>query len=73
MGDVVDLPVITSLDLDPRRVLAKALEAGLSEVVIIGHTKDGDEYFASSISDGGSVVWMLERTNLKLLRIGDAQ
>ena len=68
--NVVDFNGITKLDLDPERVLAKA--AGkLQSVVIIGETKDGDEYFASSVADGGSVLWMIERAKLKLLRVAD--
>lgn len=71
MSNVVDLPVITTLDLDPQRVIAKALEAGMTEVVIIGYDKDGDEYFASSVSDGGDVLWHIERAKLRLLRTGE--
>lgn len=71
MGDVVDLPVVTTLDLNPQRVLATASEAGLEHVVIIGWKTDGSEFFSSSISDGADVVWLLERTKLKLLRIAD--
>lgn len=71
MSNVIDLPVVTKLDLDPQRVLQKALEAGLTEVVIIGFNPNGDEYFASSVSDGGAVLWHLERSKLKLLRIAD--
>lgn len=71
-GDnVVDLPVITTLPLDPNRVLRRALEAGMTEVVVIGYTKAGDEYFASSVGDGGAVVWHLERAKHKLIRMAD--
>lgn len=70
MGEVVDLPVVTTLDLDPQRVLASALESGLQKVVIVGMTETG-EFFSSSVSDCDAVVWMLERAKLKLLRIGD--
>lgn len=68
--NVVDFPGITKLDLDPERVL-KAASGELTEVVILGFTKDGDEYFASSKADGGSVLWHLERAKLKLLNIPD--
>lgn len=73
MSNVVDLPVITTLPLDPNRVLQKALESGITEVVVLGFTKDGQEYFASSVSDGGAVVWHLERAKMKLLRLVDEQ
>lgn len=71
MGKVIDLPVITKLDLDPQRVLAKAVDAGLTDVVVIGYDADGDEYFASSVSDGGSVLWLIERAKTKLLAVPD--
>ena len=71
MSNVVDLPVITKLDLDPQRILMKASEAGLEKVIVIGVIKGGDEFFASSVSDGGDVVWQMERAKLKLLRIVD--
>lgn len=74
MGNVIDLPVITNLDLDPQRVLTKALDAGLTGgVVILGYDKDGDEYFASSISDGSSVLWLMERLKMKLLNVPDRE
>ena len=68
MSNVIDLPVITTLDLDPERVLSKALEAKLTSVVILG-TSDGGEFFSSSVSDGADVIWMLERAKFKLLQI----
>jgi hypothetical protein len=69
--NVVILPVVTTLDLPPERMLNAALERGLKEVVIIGYDLEGEEYFASSVSDGGDVVWHLERAKLKLLRMPD--
>ena len=70
MGEVVDGNFITKLDLDPDRVIEGAI-GELDEVVIIGVAKDGSEYFASSKSDGGDVLWHLERAKLKLLRTVD--
>ena len=71
MGNVVAFNGITSLNLNPDRVLQGALEAGLTEVVIIGFDADGEEYFATSLADGGDLLWHLERTKLKLLRTAD--
>lgn len=73
MGEVVDLPVITSLDLDPQRVLAAAVKAEMTQVIIIGYDKDGDEYFSSSVSDGADALWHLERAKLRLLKAGDVE
>lgn len=72
MSNVVELPIVTRLDLDPQRVLAGALEDGMTEVVIIGYDKDGDEVFRSSLADGADAFWHLERAKLKLLRVGEA-
>lgn len=69
--NVVHLPVITTLPLDPNRVLRRAWERGLTEVVVVGYTKDGEEFFSSSIGDGGDVIWHLERAKLKLLKMAD--
>lgn len=69
--NVVELRVITSLPLDPNRVLRRALESGMTECVVIGYTKDGGEYFASSVGDGGDVLWHLERAKHKLLKMAD--
>ena len=68
-AEVVNLPVITRLDIDPQRVLAAATEAGMTEVVIVGLDADGNEYFASSQAGGPDVLWHLERAKLRLLRM----
>lgn len=70
-SNVVVLPVATRLDLPPERILNAALARGLSEVVIVGFDNDGEEYFASSKSDGGDVLWHLQRAAHKLLKIAD--
>lgn len=71
MSNVVELNNITTLDLDPERVLSRALREGLSQVVIVGFDKDDNEYFASSVSDGGSIIWHLERAKHRLLFLAD--
>jgi hypothetical protein len=70
-ADVVTFPGITTLDLPPERIIQKASEAGLMDVVILGYDKDGEEYFASSVADGAEVLWLLERLKLQLLRLAD--
>lgn len=69
--NVVILPVITKLDIPIERVLQKAMDAGLTEVVVIGFDADGDEYFAASKPDGGSVLWHLMRAQKRLLAVPD--
>lgn len=69
--NVIDLPVITTLDLDPKRVLARASERSWQRVIVVGVTVDGAEFFASSASDGGTCLWDLERAKHKLIMVAD--
>lgn len=68
MGEVVDLGNITKLDLDPDRLLQKAI-GKMDEVIIIGFDKDGAEYFASSKADAAPVIYHLERAKHRLMKI----
>jgi len=67
LAPVTILPVITSLDIDVERVLNGAVDAALQRVLVIGIDADGEFYFASSVSDGGSVLWDMEMARLKLM------
>lgn len=71
MTNVVNLPVITRLDLDPERVLQAALDEGMTGVVVIGFDADGDEYFASSYANGADVLWLMKRCEKRLLDVVD--
>jgi len=70
-AEVVNLETVTRLDLPAERILQAALAAGLESAIVIGYDADGDEYFASSLADGGAVIWLLERSKLRLLRMAD--
>jgi hypothetical protein len=65
---ILDFTGITRLDLDPDRVLAKAIGA-VDSVIVIGYDKDGELYIATSYADGGDMLWALEQTKKKLLEI----
>jgi hypothetical protein len=69
MSNVVELNCITTLDLPAERILRRATEAGLESVVILGYDSEGQEYFASSLADGGSVLWLMERLKQQLLNV----
>lgn len=71
MGKVVILNVITKLNLSAERVLTAAFEADLEGAVVLGYTKDGSEYFASSYAAGPEALWLMERLKKKLLEITD--
>jgi hypothetical protein len=66
MSNIVYLQCVTSLDLPPDRLLESAT-GKLKAVVIIGYDEDDNEYFASSIADGGTVIWLMEKMKLALL------
>ena len=68
MSKVIAFTGITRLDMPPDQVLEAAI-GKLEGVVIIGWTKDGKEYFASTYSDGGTVLWLTERMKKLLLEV----
>lgn len=67
-AQILDFTGITSLDIDPDRVLAKA-QGQLQAVVVIGYDQDGQLYVATSYADGGDMLWALEQAKRKLLEI----
>lgn len=67
MGKVVPIGCITTLDMPPDQILERAMDQ-LEGVVILGYDKNGEEFFASSYADGGTVMWLLERCKIKLMQ-----
>ena len=61
------------VERDGVAVLAGAHNVGLSEVVIVGFTDDGKEYFASSISDAGQSMYHLQRGIYRLNKTMDQE
>jgi len=59
--NVVLHPKRSQMDLPIQDVLRAAHRADLAECVIVGRTKDGQEYFASSIVDTARVIFWLTR------------
>ena len=72
MENIIPFSGITKLDTSPDIVLSAAL-GHLESVVIVGHAKDGSEYFVSSLADGGDALWLLERCKFKLMQIGGGE
>lgn len=77
MGDVVELNVISSLPLDPMRVLRSALdkaeERKPSRVLVILVPEDDPnhpDYFLSD-PDGGTAIWDMQRLERALHRSAD--
>lgn len=69
LAPVTVLPVVTVLPLDPERVLNAASEQKFERILLIGITADGEFYFSSSQSDGGTCMWDMEQAKLKLLGV----
>lgn len=64
---------ITDEAVPVAKVLAGAVRAELSEVVVLGYTKDGEFYFSASEANGPDVLWLLEYAKKRLLEIVDEQ
>jgi hypothetical protein len=69
--NVIELGCVTKLDLPPEKVLNYALEHDLDSIVIVGYTKDGEEYFASSVADGAQAMYLLQRGIWSLNKMQD--
>lgn len=70
MENVVQLPVMTRLDLDADKTLER-LAGKLDGFVLAGYDKDGNEFFSSTYADGGAVLWLLKRCEMSLLSTVD--
>lgn len=66
MSNVIDLPVITRLNLDPDRTLEN-LKGELGGFVIAGYDTEGNEFFCSTYADRANVLWLIERLKVVLL------
>jgi hypothetical protein len=60
-------PVVGNLDLEAERVLGGAILAEMSDCMVLGWDKDGDFYFASTFSDGGIALWLMEVAKNRLM------
>ena len=69
MGEVVIGNFITKLDVPVSRIIEGAVKAKLETVVVLGYDKDGEEYFASSVADGGTVLWLMAKAKKALLEV----
>lgn len=70
MSNVIKFTGETLLDLNPDDILEEA-KGKLDRVLIIGYTKDDEEYFGASFADGMTAVWLLERFKHLLINIVD--
>lgn len=63
---VIPFQGITKLDLDPD-VILEANKGSLAGFVIMGWDLEGNEVFASTYADGGTVLWLMERCKKRLI------
>ena len=68
-AQIIPLGNITRLDLPTDTVLEGAKGECTDGVVILGFDDDGEFYFASSIADGGAVLWLMEMAKKRLLEV----
>lgn len=67
--NIIPLGGVTKLNLPTDRVLDEAKGRCSKGVIILGYDDDGEFYFASSIADGGSVIWLMEMAKKRLLEV----
>ncbi len=70
MSNIIPLNNVTKLDLPVNRILENA-KNNLEGVIIVGYDNEGEQYFASSYPDGGTVLWLIEQCKLALLTISN--
>lgn len=65
---VIKFPGKSCLDWSAERVLEECSKTALNEVVVIGWTKDTDDFFFyCSQASAQSVLWLLERAKFTLM------
>ena len=71
MSNVVPFDGETRLNTDPKLLLESAKEHIGEGVVLIGWDTEENIYFASSLADGGDILWLLEKAKKALMEIGE--
>lgn len=57
----------TILPIPCEKVLEKALEKDLEEVIVVGHTKDNDIYIATSNHTWAQLNWLIDKAKMVVL------
>ena len=74
-NNIVRFTGMTKLDLPADTILSEAI-GHLDDVVIIGTTKDGNQYFSASSTESKNLLWHLETAKFMLMEsifYGDEQ
>jgi hypothetical protein len=60
---------LVPLEITAEHVLNRALEVGLTRVVVIGQTDDGSLFFSSNQNDGAGILWDMEQAKMALFAL----
>lgn len=71
MGDIINLPTETTLDIPADKVIAAVAKHELVEVVVVGWRPDGDLFVAASSASGATSLWLLERAKQRIMEQPD--
>ncbi len=67
-ADILPFTGISILDIPPEKVLQAAIDAGVTEVVIVGTDNDGKQYIAASMASAPVIAWHLELARLRIVQ-----
>lgn len=60
-------------DKTPEEILKHALEMGLTDVIVIGYQPCGCEYRDTTLKDGPTALWLLERARHDLMHYDEGE
>ena len=68
--NIVDFTGLTTLDVDPDKVLNAAI-GELDSVMVLGWDKEGVIYLAANFSDVQKALWLAEKLKYVLMMVTD--
>lgn len=71
MTEVIEFPKEARHEVEPDVVLSEAM-GQLTDVVVVGWDKDGNDFYHSSMADAKQAYWHLARAQWRLMRMCDA-
>ena len=68
MDNVVVLSDYITEEVHPNKVLMGAINAAMDVVIVVGYTKEGAEFFASSTGNHETTNWLLDVAKMRLMK-----
>jgi len=68
MADIIDLPVITKLDINPNKVVEGLSGTEFSHILVLGWDSDDEFFIASNTGKKGENLLLIEEFKLRLIR-----